>query len=721
MLPLNPARIPALYKEAMKHLAAGRRAEARALLERILAVNPRFAEAQFQLGRVALAEGKPDEACAAFARAAALKPHEAAIWRSWAEAAAKGGAAASTDLLRAARKARLPEPLMRQVEAALAPPARPRPSTGGAPPEALKAIVAALEKDRFAEAAAKARALLARYPSSAPAHAMLAAAEGALGRLEAAEAAHRKAIALAPDYAEGRANFGRFLVERGRLEEGIAELREAVRLSPRLGLAWGHLALALERMGNTDTAAEAAKRALALGADGAETRLVLARCQMAQAEPEPALKTLAPLLSAKAPPLEALLLRAEALALLDRTDEAIAACDAAIGAAPDSPAPLAEKARLMQRLGRFDEAEALFRAAIAKAPEDGRAFRIFMASHRATADDPLIAEMERRWEDPAITGMNRAEFGFALAKAMEDIGAYDKVFTYLRPANAIIRERYPFDRGALRRDLDAIMEACAALDFSPREIEGASDYAPIFVAGLPRSGTTLVESILAAHSAVTAGGELGLARGAAARLVFGTGGKATAPLTDAAIAAAGREAEAAMRARFPAALRLTDKSVQTHNFLGLIRLMLPRAALVVVERDPRDSLLSMYRNLFAFGRHRYAYDLDDLAFYWREYRRIMRFWRERMPGGYHVVRYEDLVADPEAQARALIAACGLEWEDACLDFHKTKRRVDTLSLHQVRQPIYRSSMKAWERYADEIAPLLEAIEEIEAEEAAHGQ
>lgn len=717
MLPLNPARIPQSLAEAVRLIASGRLAEAEAALERIVAVSPRLAEAHLHLGRIALARGRPDEAAARFARAAELKPGDPAIWLGWAQAAAKAGGPAPAQVLKAARAARLAPPLLRRIEAALggAPAKSP---TGGVPAQRLQALADRLRRGDFAAARREAQALLLAQPDSAVLHDMLAAALAALGETAAAEASHRKAIALAPGHAEARANFGRFLVERGRLSEGISQLREAIRLAPRLAPAHAHLAVALERAGQTEAAAEAARRALELEPRSPSARLVLARCQIADGRPAEALATLEPLARGEAPPVEALLVRAEALALTDRDDEALAALDAAIARAPRAPRPLAEKARLLQRLGRFDEAEALFRRAIEVAPGDGTAYRIFMASHRARPDDPLVARMEEHWADPVLSPENRVQFGFALAKAMEDIGAHERVFTYLRPANAAVRARQPFDLDALRRDHDAIMAACEGIDFAARRVEGASPYAPIFVTGVPRSGTTLVESILAAHRTVTGGGELGLANRAAARLVFTPDGRRPrlAELPDAAIAAAGQEAEAAMRARFPAAERLTDKSVQSYNFLGLLRLMLPRAALVVVERDPRDTLLSMYRNLFAPGQHRYAYDLGDLAAFWREYRRIMRFWRERLAGGYHVVRYEELVANPEEQTRALLAACGLEWEDACLAFHETRRRVDTLSVHQVRQPIHRGSLRAWERHAEDIAPLLEALEEIEAEE-----
>ena len=144
--------------------------------------------------------------------------------------------------------------------------------------------------------------------------------------------------------------------------------------------------------------------------------------------------------------------------------------------------------------------------------------------------------------------------------------------------------------------------------------------------------------------------------------------------------------------------------------MGLLKHAIPSARFIVVRRDPRDLLYSIYKNLFSEDTHRYAYDMEDLAAYYATFLKILDFWRDRVPGGFHEVHYEDLVADPEVQTRALVAAAGLDWEDGCLDFHKAKGPVKTLSVQQVRQPIYRSSAQAWRHYEAELAPLVAALE-----------
>ena len=157
---------------------------------------------------------------------------------------------------------------------------------------------------------------------------------------------------------------------------------------------------------------------------------------------------------------------------------------------------------------------------------------------------------------------------------------------------------------------------------------------------------------------------------------------------------------------------LSDKSIQTYLVMGLVWCTLPKAKIVVVRRDPRDNLLSVYKNVFPTGGHLYSYDLDDLGQYYRMFVEMIEFWRDMNPGGFHEIWYEDLIANPEEETRKLIAASGLEWEDACLNFHENKRKVNTLSVYQVRQPIYKSSVKAWQRYEKELQPLFDSLGDL---------
>src|SRR5690606_18247052 len=235
--------------------------------------------------------------------------------------------------------------------------------------------------------------------------------------------------------------------------------------------------------------------------------------------------------------------------------------------------------------------------------------------------------------------------------------------------------------------------AFAGMDWHGTRIEGTTDFAPIFVTGMPRSGTTLIEQIIASHSSVTGAGEIGECARAAQVLITDPKNpmKMHPPAMDE-IAGLGRRFETFIRERFPESDRITDKSIQTYMYLGLVKLALPKSRFVIVRRDPRDNLLSIYKNKFPDDTHLYAYDQRDLAKFYGTFVDMIDFWRERVPDWFYEVQYEDLVANPEEETRKLIAACGLEWEDACLSFHENKRKVETLSVYQVRQPITKASV-----------------------------
>lgn len=403
-----------------------------------------------------------------------------------------------------------------------------------------------------------------------------------------------------------------------------------------------------------------------------------------------------------------LALQAELFEAQGRTDEALAAFDALIARVPKAAKPRADKAILLQRLGDFEAAEREFREALRHNPREGELYRVFLASKKLGEDDPMIAEMEALYADPALPDEARMHLGFALAKAMEDTKRYDRVFGYLDTANGLQRRAFPFDVAERLAEADAVV---ASVDRTEGLAQGDPEFQPIFVSGMPRSGTTLVEQVIAAHSTVTAGGELGHALKEYYRRF--RAGRAFTPVSKAHAAthrAFAGSYESRVRAELRFGRRFTDKSIQTHLILGYLSAVLPGARFVVVRRDPRDVALSIYKNHFKGGTHRYSNDLRDIARYMRHFERVVADWRERLPGVIHEVAYEDLVSDPEPQARALVAAAGLDWEPGCLEFHKQGGAVKTLSLHQVRQPIYKSSAEAWRRYETELAPFLEEWE-----------
>ncbi len=441
----------------------------------------------------------------------------------------------------------------------------------------------------------------------------------------------------------------------------------------------------------------------------AEAQFLLSRLAYDAAETEACLKHLDAALSAAPGNATLWFAAAQRYEALGRAEDALAAYDRAAALTPKDLKAKVERARFLQVLGRFDEAETAFRKLLRRNPEDPELYRVFLGAKQLRKGDPLIRQMLQLWKHPRLNDTGRMHLGFALAKGMEEIGETGKVFGFLARANAAQRKAAPYDRTAREAEWQATL---AAQDLPDYATSGdPMSLRPVFITGMPRSGTTLTEQIIARHSAVSAGGELGHALKQAVAL-FGQGQDMT-PLADIPAGALSDWAQRYQRLAHRDTGResgvVTDKSIQSHMILGLIRHGMPGAKIVVVHRDPRDIALSIYKNHFRLGTHRYANDLADIADEIRRFRRSIAHWRARLPQGTLLeMRYEDLVGDPESNARRLVAHAGLDWEDACLTSHKAEGAVQTLSLAQVRKPIHTGRREAWRKFEAELQPFIEA-------------
>ncbi|MGR3501941.1 tetratricopeptide repeat-containing sulfotransferase family protein [Pseudaestuariivita sp.] len=394
-------------------------------------------------------------------------------------------------------------------------------------------------------------------------------------------------------------------------------------------------------------------------------------------------------------------------------DKAAAIFDQLIAKTPDTIQWSTEKALFLQRIGRFEAAGKLLRRLIKKKPDDGFLYRMITVTEKLKPNDPLLRPMIKAVKAPKTIPMHRAQFGFALSKVMSDLGKHDQVFPYLDIANSTERARRPFKYASLHKEIWDLINAQDVRDFPSRE-DSTDGFRPIFIVGTPRSGTTLIERVLAAHPQVGSIGESSFATRGISVLM----GKAPhyTPLSQ----VTGDKVDGYRRAYMRHAQRQlgaacstsVDKTMHVHSALGAIRYAMPAARLVVIHRDPRDVAVSMYRNLFVEDSHRYTNDLGDIARYIHDFNQAIEHWRGILPEAPYDLEYEAFVADPEAQTRALLEAVGLPWDDACLRPHESGAAVKTLSLHQVRQPIYKSSAKAWQRYGDALKPFDEVWEAL---------
>jgi tetratricopeptide (TPR) repeat protein len=712
MATTEAASVKTLYARATGLLREGKDDEALALYARIVDENANIPEVHFQIARIFLRNHHLARALTHIRAAARLKPEEADIWKVYADLVrAISQPDVQAEFRAALKKAPLGKRDKGDLSSAVEFTGKSRASLGGTPPDAFERMVSALTAGRVDEAEALARAEIARNPRSAAVHTLVAAACLTRGDTEAAEQAVGEALRLDQGYAEAHATQARILKAQGRAADCLHACNHALRLAPGMQGALRLRGECYAELGFSEEARRDFEALVSLDPSSAENRRLLARLLYDEKLYSEAAETARKALKRGLTSFGLHHVLAQALSEMGRPEEALAELEAGRRLAPDSALAAVRIGELKQTLGRFDESEAEFREAMRLAPVWGEVYRVYLAAKKLVPGDPLIDTMQSHFDDPGIAPKSRAQFGFALAKVMEDQKRHHEVFRYLDPANALMRAEHPYDISRRVAHVDRLIASCRTIDWPNVEPKSTNRFRPIFVSGMPRSGTTLVEQIIASHSRVTGAGEVSVAPGRTLALLGREGGayRDAKDVTPQMFQALGDGFEAYMHTLYPDAERITDKSIQSFAYIGLMKLAMPEARFVVVRRDPRDNLLSIYKNVFPEGTHLYAYSVEDLAEYYRQFLRLVDFWREVVPDWFYEVHYEDLVANPAEEAPKLIQACGLDWEDACLDFHKTERRVKTLSVYQVRQPMYKTSTRAWERYGDDIRPLLDAL------------
>jgi len=559
---------------------------------------------------------------------------------------------------------------------------------------------------------------LALDPNFAPALNNMGSIQRERKHKEEALVWYQKAIAANPNYLEPLNNYGALVLEDDRTAEAAEALNMALQINPNYAEAicnMGGVYLALEQ---NDTALANYQRALSLRPVYIEAQMGLARAYQAL-DNLPAAESAAKLalqIDAGNPKAHALL--GSIYAESSHPEAAGEEYERALTLDPECDDALLGSGHLRMELGQMDGAEELFLRALAFKP-DNMAARIHITQVRkAKPDDAnLAALIEEEKRSSGFSENKRMSLQFALGKCYDDMGDYDRAFPHFIAGCKIKRAKLNYDPLITARHFAGVMDI-----FSKGTIDrlrGAGDLSgvPVFVLGMPRSGTTLTEQIIASHPDVYGAGELHELLRVAERNIGGTSAPAAFPdnlraLDQKTLTAWGAEYVAEIRRRAPDASRITDKMPANYFAVGLIHLMLPNAKIIHVNRNPVDTCLSCYTRLFN-RKQEHTYDLAELGQYYVHYARLMDHWRKVLPpGAFLDVQYEDIVAGQEVQARNLIAYCGLEWNDACLDFHNTKRSIRTASVTQVRQPIYTTSVERWRHYEKFLGPLLDALGDL---------
>lgn len=375
-------------------------------------------------------------------------------------------------------------------------------------------------------------------------------------------------------------------------------------------------------------------------------------------------------------------------------------------------------ANILKAQGRMSEAAALYRQIMEQQPGYTQAHFSYSGIHRyEDRSDPHIDAMLSLLGTADLLPENRIHLEFALAKAFEDIGDYPTAFKHLESGNSLRAREFNY---SIEGDADlfrSIIRAFSSDALSGRSVSSEESTRPIFIVGMPRSGTSLVEKILASHSQVFGAGELDYLFALGTSSFLGRANDFQFQSLDTYDAALfGKIASAYLekiRLLNDSARHVTDKLPFNFMMIGLIRLALPNAVIIHCVRDPRDTCLSIFKQNFTTGNYRFAYDLRTVAQFHNLYEELMRHWHRVFPGAIYDISYEALTKNAEKEIRKLLSVCQLDFEESCLNFQKTKGVVRTASAFQVRQPMYTSSVGLWRKYEEFLGPMLNELKASE--------
>lgn len=404
---------------------------------------------------------------------------------------------------------------------------------------------------------------------------------------------------------------------------------------------------------------------------------------------------------------------------LHRLEEAVASYRQAVRLGTLVDGSYNNMANCLQSLGRFDEAHEAYRRAIEIAPRSLIYYRNFVQSKRMTFDDPCFVSMqEMAQEVDSLTPDDQAQLHFAMGHALADLGQNDESFDHLLKANALYRRNVPYNEAMTLGLFEQLPELLTPAILAAKRDLGDPSTSPVFIVGMPRSGSTLIEQILASHPQVFGAGEspdFGKALVKALAHSVDDLHKLNLDSLDdvsaAQLAPLGADYVSRIRTEVPDGelyQRITDKYPFNFINVGLIHLALPNARFIHSRRSPVETCLSIFGRIFQdvpFG-----YDLAELGRYYRAYDALMTYWKRALPEGVMIeVQYEDLVNDLEGNVRRMLEHCGLDWDERCLAFHKTRRQVNTASASQVRKPLFRTSLERWRPEAELLKPLLDGL------------
>jgi tetratricopeptide (TPR) repeat protein len=545
--------------------------------------------------------------------------------------------------------------------------------------------------------------------------------------IEEAEALCRRAVAIAPLIPQAFESLGNVLFARDRYDEALSSYQSAARIDARRAMPRHFIGQILERRGDYDRARQLYEEARALEPREAQFHIDLGSLALALGQYSEAVEHFQRAVACNPRIAESHYELGRAYLEQGRLDLAEPCFHEALGINPDLSVSWIALARLQAERGEVDLSCASARAALALNPRLTEAYVRLAVNLRGDLPEAEIQAIERLIDQPALSKGRRASLHYALAQVHDARRLCARAAAHLESANALQRAAkaargLTHDSDRYSRFIDQIIATFTTDSIDRTRAWGDPDPRPVFVVGLPRSGTSLVEQVLASHPQVYGAGELQDLHRLFLSLPKITGHPSADPFAawsalgpDSARTVARSYLECLERQAPFGSVRIVDKMPDNIWLVGMIAALWPRAGVIVCDRDLRDVALSCWRT--DFKNYAWTTDWSDIARRLADHKRLVHHWQSIRPTDWLIIRYEDLVRDFEINARRLVDFLGLEWDAACLEFYLTQRVVRTASQAQVRQPIYSHSIGQWRRYEPSMEPLFQAFKQLGIEDA----
>ena len=578
------------------------------------------------------------------------------------------------------------------------------------PQEKIHSVISLFNNNQIQEALDDVKTLINGYPNSALLYNVRASCCKAIGQLDEAVKDYEKALVLKPDYPEAQYNLGITLRELGQIDNAIKSYKQALSIKPDYFGAHNNLGNIFLELGQLDAAADHFEWAVAYKPDYAEAYNNLGVVNRERDQVYEAIQNFEKAIDIKPDYFQAHSNLGNSLQLINEMDTAVKCYEKALTINPEYALAYVNIGLIHQEKGQIDDAIKQYEKALTINPNHVLAYYNLCDIKQYTMSETQITQMQSLLSTSNLSQSERIHLCFALAKVYENLENQDELFKYLHEGNRLRKEELNYSLDKSKNLSSTIRELFSSVPSNIKKSQAfeSSKIRPIFIVGMPRSGTTLVEQIISSHHEVHGAGEL-------TTLPALIGPIARNHLThDSNLSESDflsiRQQYLDALSRFKVSESvITDKLPLNFQYIGFILLAFPEAKIVHLKRDAMATCWSIYKSHFRNKGNGYSYNIDDLAGFYGLYVELMDYWHQLFPGQIYDISYENLTTNQEEETRKLLEYCELDWDENCLNFHKNKRSVKTASSLQVREKMYQGSSEAWKKYESHLKPLIKGV------------